>query len=49
MSGAWWIANTRKLRAIAESKVKTDKVDAKTLCELLAARARDQEGARARA
>src|SRR5207302_8209934 len=31
------IANTRKLRAIAESKVKTDKIDAKTLCELLAA------------
>ena len=31
------IANTRKLRAIAESKVKTDKVDASTLCELLAA------------
>ena len=31
------IANTRKLRAIAESKVKTDKVDAATLCELLAA------------
>jgi transposase len=31
------IANTRKLRAIAESKVKTDQVDAKTLCELLAA------------
>ena len=31
------IANTRKLRAIAESKVKTDKLDAKTLCELLAA------------
>jgi transposase len=31
------IANTRKLRAISESKVKTDKVDAKTLCELLAA------------
>src|SRR5205085_4180421 len=31
------IANTRKLSAIAESKVKTDKVDAKTLCELLAA------------
>jgi transposase len=31
------IANTRKLRAIAESKVKTDKVDARTLCELLAA------------
>src|SRR5207245_4289790 len=31
------VANTRKLRAIAESKVKTDKVDAKTLCELLAA------------
>ena len=31
------IANTRRLRAIAESKVKTDKVDAKTLCELLAA------------
>jgi transposase len=31
------IANTRKVRAIAESKVKTDKVDAKTLCELLAA------------
>jgi transposase len=32
------IANTRKLRAIAESKVKTDKVDAATLCELLARR-----------
>jgi transposase len=31
------IANTRKLCAIAESKVKTDKVDAKTLCELLGA------------
>ena len=31
------IANTRKLRAIAEAKVKTDRVDAKTLCELLAA------------
>ena len=31
------IANTRKLSAIAESKVKTDKLDAKTLCELLAA------------
>jgi transposase len=31
------VANTRKLRAIAESKVKTDKADAKTLCELLAA------------
>jgi transposase len=31
------IANTRKLRAIAEAKVKTDKVDAQTLCELLAA------------
>jgi transposase len=31
------IANTRKLRAIAESKVKTDKLDARTLCELLAA------------
>jgi transposase len=31
------IANTRKLRAIAESKVKTDTLDAKTLCELLAA------------
>jgi transposase len=30
-------ANTRKLRAIAEAKVKTDKVDASTLCELLAA------------
>src|SRR5215216_2349539 len=29
------IANTRKVRAIAESKVKTDKVDARTLCELL--------------
>jgi len=27
------VANTRKLSAIAESKVKTDKVDAKTLCE----------------
>src|SRR3989454_5256322 len=31
------VANTRKLRAIAESKVKTDKLDASTLCELLAA------------
>ena len=31
------IANTRKVRAIAEAKVKTDKVDAATLCELLAA------------
>src|SRR2546430_12562989 len=31
------IANTRKLSAIAESKVKTDKVDASTLRELLAA------------
>ena len=31
------IADTRKLRAIAEAKVKTDKVDARTLCELLAA------------
>jgi transposase len=31
------IANTRKCSAIAESKVKTDKVDSKTLCELLAA------------
>jgi transposase len=31
------IANTRRLRAIAEAKVKTDKVDASTLCELLAA------------
>jgi transposase len=31
------IANTRKVRAIAEAKVKTDKVDARTLCELLAA------------
>jgi transposase len=29
------IANTRKLRAIAEAKIKTDKVDARTLCELL--------------
>jgi transposase len=29
------VANTRKLRAIAEAKVKTDKVDAQTLCELL--------------
>jgi len=29
------IANTRKVRAIAEAKVKTDKVDAATLCELL--------------
>jgi transposase len=35
--GRVMIANTRKLRAIAESKVKTDKLDAKTLCELLAA------------
>jgi transposase len=32
------IANTRKLRAIAEAKVKTDKLDARTLCELLDAR-----------
>src|SRR5436309_14147790 len=31
------VANTRKCSAIAQSKVKTDKVDAKTLCELLAA------------
>jgi transposase len=31
------IGNTRKLRAIAESKVKTDKLDASILCELLAA------------
>ena len=31
------IVNTRKLRAIAEAKVKTDKLDASTLCELLAA------------
>ena len=31
------IANTRKLRAIAEAKVKTDRLDARTLCELLAA------------
>jgi transposase len=31
------IANTRKLRAIGEAKAKTDKVDARTLCELLAA------------
>jgi transposase len=31
------IANTRKVRAIAEAKVKTDTVDARTLCELLAA------------
>jgi transposase len=29
------VANTRKLRAIAEAKVKTDKVDAAMLCELL--------------
>jgi transposase len=29
------IANPRKLRAIAESKVKTDQFDARTLCELL--------------
>lgn len=31
------VANTRKLSAITESKVKTDEVDARTLCELLAA------------
>jgi transposase len=31
------IANSRRVRAIAEAKVKTDKVDAATLCELLAA------------
>ena len=31
------VANTRRVRAIAEAKVKTDKVDAQTLCELLAA------------
>jgi hypothetical protein len=31
------IANTRKCSAIAQPKVKTDQVDAKTLCELLAA------------
>ena len=29
------VANPRKVRAIAEAKVKTDKVDAQTLCELL--------------
>src|SRR5262249_28793706 len=29
------VANPRRLRAIAESKVKTDQVDARTLCELL--------------
>jgi transposase len=29
------VANTRRVRAIAEAKVKTDKVDACTLCELL--------------
>jgi transposase len=29
------VANPRKVRAIAEAKVKTDKVDARTLCELL--------------
>ena len=29
------VANTKKVRAIAEAKVKTDKVDARTLCELL--------------
>jgi transposase len=29
------VANTRRVRAIAEAKVKTDKVDAQTLCELL--------------
>lgn len=29
------VANTRRVRAIAEAKVKTDKVDATTLCELL--------------
>ena len=29
------VANTRRVRAIAEAKVKTDKVDASTLCELL--------------
>jgi transposase len=29
------IANARRVRAIAEAKVKTDKLDAQTLCELL--------------
>ena len=29
------IANTRRVRAIAEAKVKSDKVDAATLCQLL--------------
>ena len=29
------VANTRRVRAIAEAKVKTGKVDARTLCELL--------------
>jgi transposase len=29
------IANTRRVRAIAEAKVKTDRIDAGTLCELL--------------
>src|SRR5215216_5183319 len=28
------VANTRRVRAIAEAKVKTDRVDAQTLCEL---------------
>jgi transposase len=31
------VANTRRVRAIAEARVKSDKVDAATLCELLAA------------
>jgi transposase len=31
------VANTRRVRAIAEAKVKTDKIDAATLCELLEA------------
>jgi transposase len=29
------VANTRRVRAIAEAKVKTDRIDARTLCELL--------------
>src|SRR6266545_5287092 len=33
----WWSCNPQKIRAIAEAKVKTDKVDAQVLAQLLAA------------
>ena len=36
-SRGWWSSNPQKTRAIAEAKVKTDKVDAEILAQLLAA------------